>query len=228
MITEQQFKNRALALLASFFVILFIIFMPIYHGQTGLNSMDTMFNALSKGSANFLEEQRQSTLPYAEEQLDQTLTLGSPRQAAVAAALITGSGGEAEVQGNELRLRIGVQALMTSMFDDCEAMYHNNATPMETRYQLDARPAMYGWWQLLEAMQKELNKNKRFELAKVMATSQAKAVEPAYNYFGVEPRSIRSSVPVIVLALGFYVVYTVWYGFGLLYLFEGLGIKLEH
>jgi hypothetical protein len=26
----------------------------------------------------------------------------------------------------------------------------------------------------------------------------------------------------------FYVVYTVWYGFGFMYLFEGWGMKLEH
>jgi hypothetical protein len=32
----------------------------------------------------------------------------------------------------------------------------------------------------------------------------------------------------ILVALGFYVVYTLWYGFGIMYVFEGLGLKIGH
>ena len=32
----------------------------------------------------------------------------------------------------------------------------------------------------------------------------------------------------LIASLAFYVIYTMWYGFGLLFLFEGAGIKLEH
>jgi hypothetical protein len=32
----------------------------------------------------------------------------------------------------------------------------------------------------------------------------------------------------IIFALAFYVVYTLWYGFGLMWLFEGLGLKIGH
>jgi hypothetical protein len=32
----------------------------------------------------------------------------------------------------------------------------------------------------------------------------------------------------VILSLLFYVVYTLWYGVGVLYLFEGLGLKLGH
>jgi hypothetical protein len=35
-------------------------------------------------------------------------------------------------------------------------------------------------------------------------------------------------IVLLIAALSFYVVYTMWYGFGLLYLFEGMGIKLDH
>ena len=30
------------------------------------------------------------------------------------------------------------------------------------------------------------------------------------------------------LALVFYVVYTLWFGFGIMYTFEGLGMQMEH
>jgi len=38
---------------------------------------------------------------------------------------------------------------------------------------------------------------------------------------------VKQEMVMLTAALAFYVIYTVWYGFGLLFLFEGLGIKLE-
>jgi len=55
-----------------------------------------------------------------------------------------------------------------------------------------------------------------------------KAVEPAYNYYQVEAKSVKAEMFMLIAALAFYVIYTMWYGFGLLFLFEGAGIKLDH
>jgi hypothetical protein len=55
-----------------------------------------------------------------------------------------------------------------------------------------------------------------------------KAVEPAYNYYKVEVKPVKEEMPMLIASLAFYVIYTMWYGFGLLFLFEGMGIKLEH
>jgi len=32
----------------------------------------------------------------------------------------------------------------------------------------------------------------------------------------------------VTFSLVFYVVYTLWYGFGIMFMFEGSGMKLEH
>jgi len=32
----------------------------------------------------------------------------------------------------------------------------------------------------------------------------------------------------VIFSLVFYVVYTLWYGFGIMYMFEGWGLRLEH
>jgi len=55
-----------------------------------------------------------------------------------------------------------------------------------------------------------------------------KGVECSYNYYGIDPQQISDRLGIVVFSLVFYVLYTVWYGFAILYLFQGLGLKLEH
>jgi len=54
-----------------------------------------------------------------------------------------------------------------------------------------------------------------------------KGIEPAYNYFGIEPDSVSSRIGVVIFSLVFYVIYTVWYGFALMFIVEGLGLKIR-
>jgi hypothetical protein len=55
-----------------------------------------------------------------------------------------------------------------------------------------------------------------------------KAVEPSYNYYRIEPQNIGDRWVVVIFSLIFYVVYTLWYGFSIMYIFEGWGMKLGH
>ena len=57
---------------------------------------------------------------------------------------------------------------------------------------------------------------------------KTKALEPAYNFYGVQATPVKDSIFLLAFSLIFYVVYTVWFGFGVLFFFEGLGIRLSH
>lgn len=52
-----------------------------------------------------------------------------------------------------------------------------------------------------------------------------RVLEPSYNFAGIKPRKISENIGIVALLLGFYIFYTLWYGFSIMYLFEGLGIK---
>jgi hypothetical protein len=73
-----------------------------------------------------------------------------------------------------------------------------------------------------------LKKQKKFEAATVVGLIQKKAVETAYNYYGIEPQKITDRFGIVSFSLIFYVVYTLWYGFAIMYMFEGWGLRLEH
>jgi hypothetical protein len=52
-------KTRGILLLVSFFVVLVMIFMPIFPGKVnGLDYMDNLFNMISKGSSYFIPGDR--------------------------------------------------------------------------------------------------------------------------------------------------------------------------
>ena len=69
---------------------------------------------------------------------------------------------------------------------------------------------------------------KKFKEAKIIDLVKTKAVETSYNYYGIEGQKITDRIGVVTFSLIFYVIYTLWYGFGIMYLFEGVGMQLEH
>ena len=51
MIRNKKLFSKGLALLVSFLIVLVLIFMPIFNGQNALDTLDALFNSISKGSA---------------------------------------------------------------------------------------------------------------------------------------------------------------------------------
>jgi hypothetical protein len=77
-------------------------------------------------------------------------------------------------------------------------------------------------------MDKALSRQKEFKSAKIVALVSKKAVETSYNYYGIEPQKISGRMSVVIFSLIFYVIYTLWYGFAIMFMFEGWGMRLEH
>ena len=77
-------------------------------------------------------------------------------------------------------------------------------------------------------MDKDLKNQELFKEAEILETVKNKAVETSYNYYKIEPQKISDRLGIVVFSLIFYVVYTLWYGFAIMYMFDGWGLKLEH
>lgn len=81
---------------------------------------------------------------------------------------------------------------------------------------------------ILNGFDKALKKQSAFEQAKVAFNINAKVVETAYNYYKVKPEKIMDKMGIVIFSLVFYVVYTMWYGFAILFVFEGWGLKIAY
>ena len=234
MSTSAQLKTRGYLLLVSFFAVLIAIFMPLFPAPhtdkkvNGLDYLDNFFNELSKGSAYYIPAQMKAAEKYKGQEFTTTLKMKSPESAAVIAKLFATNNIEATAEGEKVNVSGDFGRMITIMLEDADAMYHNKGEELRAKYGVDERETIYSWYQALTAMEKDMTKSEKFAEAKFVKNCMTKAVEPAFNYYKVEAKPVKEEIFLLIAALVFYVIYTMWYGFGLLYLFEGMGIKLEH
>jgi hypothetical protein len=213
-------------LLATFTAVMVAIFMPLFDGDNALNYLDNLYNSISKGSAYYIPKVEHLVEDHGSESVAAVLKMETAESAATAALLFARAGASTTVDGTSLVVEGDLEAIFTTCLDDAESAYHNRREDFVDRYGLGARPVLHSWWQSLKAMEKDLNRQKLFPAAQLTHTVQAKTVECAYNYYGIEAQAIKDRWGTVLFSLIFYVLYTIWYGYGIMYVFEGLGFEL--
>jgi hypothetical protein len=228
MIKRKKEFSLGLAMLIGFFVVLVLIFTPLFNGHNGLEYLDNLFNSIAKGSAYYIPKVREDIKQMGESSVDLTLTMDSPAQAQQTAPLFMQAGALVNVTDAKLRVSGSLGKMLTACLEDADAMYHNNGKALADKYGSDERQALYNWYKAFKSAEKALQSEKKFKEAKVIIQLNQKALETAYNFYKVEAQQIMDRVWIVIFSLVFYVVYTMWYGFAILFMFEGWGMQLEH
>lgn len=228
MIANKKKFILGLAMMVTFIVVLIIFFSPVFNGKNGLEYLDDLYNSISKGSAYYIPKLREDVQSFAGSTVEMTLTLKSADQARQTSLLFEKAGALINVSDNNLKISGDLGAILQSCLEDSDSMYLNDGRKVSTRYGYDERQVMYNWWTASKEMDNDLKKQKKFKAAEMVATVEKRAVETVYNYYRIEPQRISERYGIVVLSLVFYVIYTVWYGFAFMFLFEGWGLKLEH
>lgn len=227
MVTDKLKFYTGLVMLAVFAVLLTLMFTPLFDGKNSLQYLDGLYNSLSKGSAYFIPELQEESLEYIGTSTDVVIDMESEEQAEQTAMLYEEAGAEVVILGVELEVKGDLGQILGTSLDDADAMYYNDAETVTDRYGYDARQVLYNWWVSLEETNKALEDQNTFDDAKFVRSVNEKGIEPAYNYFGIEPDSVSSRIGVVIFSLVFYVIYTIWYGFALMFIVEGLGLKIR-
>lgn len=228
MIANKKEFYGGFGLLIAFTVVLIIIFSPVFKGQNGLEYLDDLYNSISKGSAYYIEKVRQETNTFMGKSVNVTMEMADENQAQQTASLFMKGGALVNVAGARLKVEGDIGKILENCLGDADKMYINDGEAVSDKYGYNERQVLFNWWNALNAMDKDLKKQKKFEEAKVTALVVKKAVECSYNYYKIEPQKISDRVGIVLFSLVFYVVYTLWYGFAILFMFEGWGMRLEH
>jgi hypothetical protein len=215
-------------LLIGFIVILIIIFSPVFKGQNGLKYLDNLYNSISKGSAYYIPKVKAATDKFIGRTVSVTIDMADERQAQQTAVLFMRGGAQVNISGNQLKIEGDLGGILANSLGDADRMYVNDGQAISSKYGYDERQVLFNWWQALTAMDKVLKKQKRFKEAETIDLVVKKAVETSYNYYRIEPEKISDRAFIIFFSLVFYVIYTLWYGFAVMCIFEGWGLKLEH
>jgi hypothetical protein len=228
MIANKKEFYGGVLMMAAFMVVLIIMFTPVFKGLNGLQYLDNLYNTISKGSAYYIPKVQQESNNFIGHTIRVTLKMADETQAKQTALLLSYGGASVDTSGTELLVTGDLGKILANCLADAEDMYRNNGQAVSNKYGYDERHVLYNWWTACKAIDKELTKQESFKEAKMVATVGKKAVETSYNYYRVEPQKISARMGLVVFSLVFYVIYTMWYGFSILFMFEGWGLKLKH
>jgi len=228
MIANRKQFTLGFGMMAGFAVVLVTIFLPIFDGQNGLNYLDSLYNSISKASANYLEELGKKAHKFEGKSISLTLPLGDPKLAEQAAPLFARAGALAQASGPDLKVEGDLGLILANCLEDAGNMFENRGEAVSGKYGIPERQAMFNWWKSLKALEKGLNELEMFPEGSAVSSVNQKGVECVYNYYQIVPKKISEKWGTVVLSLVFYVGYTIWYGFAILFLFQGVGLRLEH
>ncbi len=229
MIVKNKTEFAKGAFLAVTFIgVLALIFSPVFgDGKNGLVYADDMFNKLSKGSSYFIPKVIKSNEKFTNTAIALTVKLEKPEQNAGAMKMLTAAGAVVKNANSQLEISGNLGAVMSKALQDADDMYKNYGKKVADRYGMDEKEAMTSWWNVLKVMDKELKKQGKIEDAKIVSDVQKKAVEPAYNYYKIEAQQVADKAAIMAVLLVFYVIYTMWWGFAIFYMFDGIGLTMK-
>ncbi|WP_031516563.1 hypothetical protein [Desulfofalx alkaliphila] len=227
MIVNKKEFTIGIALAISFFVIFAFILSPSFgDGRNGLEFSDDMFNSISKGSSYRIPELKEDVESKVGQTLSSSFEAASAEQAEKIALLYKEAGAQVTVDGTEVKIDGDLGNIIKATIADSDDMYFNNGTVVSDRYGYDEKEVMYNWWYSFEGLNGSLQKEGQFSVAAYINDVKIKAVEPAYNYYGIEAQNAADQKLPLAGMLVFYVIYTIWWGFAIFYICEGVGVLM--
>lgn len=211
----------------TFLGVLLLIFSPNFGGKNGLEFSDDSFNRLSKGSSYFIPKVAKLVDTTAGKTFSVSIKLDNPEDVEPTARLFTVAGAKVDTNNTELAIEGDMGILLQSVIKDSDAMYQNNGKAVFDRYGYDEKKVMKNWWAALGKIEKKLKKQKSVAEAKVVSEVIKKAVEPGYNFYNIDGQKVVDHAGMMSGLLVFYVFYTMWWGYSIFYLFDGLGLSMK-
>jgi hypothetical protein len=240
--TSKKSLGVGIALAISFLIVLFLIFSPIFgDGKNGLVFADDLFNKLSKGSSYFIPKVAKDNEKFMGKMFTVNIKVSKPedkpgdaeKRAERAAKLFAvNPGAKVEVIGSELKIEGDLGLVLKAALEDSDIMFKNEGDKIKAKYESamatdDVKQMFRQWYNILPKISKELAKEKKIEEANIVSAVTKKAVETAYNYYGVEAQKVSERAMLMTGLLIFYVIYTMWWGFAIFYIFDGIGLTMS-
>jgi len=236
-----------IVLAISFWVILFLVFSPIFpktaagQPQNGLQWADELFNELAKGSSYFIPKVQKSNEKFMGKMFSATIKLDKPedkpgdaeqRAKRASQLFILNPGAKVEVTGAQLKIEGDLGQVLKAALEDSDIMFHNEGDKIKAKYAAamgteDVKQIYRQWNNVLPKIDKNFKKEGKIEESQIISDVVKKAVEASYNFYGVEAKKVKDEAGLMTFLLVFYVAYTMWWGFAIFFIFEGIGLNMS-
>lgn len=216
---------KGIASLVIFAFVLIPLFTPVFGGQTGMEAADSLFNSLSKGSSYYIDEIAEDIGAYQGTELGLTLNTRDAVHTETLAKMFEGAGVAVTTGTNSVEISGDLGAIFQTAVTDADDLFWEKEQAIETRYATnDARAVLFYWHDAFNQISKAYGEKGQFKEALFVTRVSERALEPAYNFAGISAAKVSERLFITVFLFCFYVVYTVWYGFSILFIFEGFGV----
>ncbi len=223
-VRKTEFKVGVI-LTVTFFIILFVIHSGIMFGTNGkslLDYTDEMFVSVSKGSVYFIPQIIKKSKEYVGRAID--IKIKGDEKTVM---LFEKANAKVQFENMELKITGDLGEIQKSAAQDADLLFRGDDKRLYDKYGLGGKEVIKRWWASLKAMEGPLRKAKKFQEVESLSKVRIKALEPAFNYYGVEAASAGDHAFGITSIVLCYVIYTVWWGFAIYFLCEGVGLLVR-
>jgi hypothetical protein len=232
MIANKKEFGGGLVMMVGFWIVFALLLSPLYPGEgkkvNMLDYMDNMYNSISKKSSYYIPAAREKAEAYRGDIITLNIKTGESLSAQRLTTILQHAGATVQAGEQEITVSGDLGGILTAVIADEDAMFANDGQAVSAKYGANEKQVMFDWYNALKSMEKSLTKQEKFKESKILYQVRTKTVEPAYNYYGIEAQSIKDKAVLVIFSLAGYVIYTMWFGFAILFMFEGWGLKLEH
>lgn len=226
-VNKKEF-NTGMVLAVSFLVVLAVMFMPLFgDGRNAFEASDRLFNSIAKGSTYYIPQVLKENEEYKGENIDVAIKLENENMLKKAAQLFFDAGASVSSEGDQLTIKGDLGQILEVAIKNSDTVFHNHGDELVKKYGYHQKEVLYVWFKSFKAINKALTKQEKFKDAKWVEEVIKRTIEVAYNFFQIEPRTAGSAAGWLSFALLFYVVYTMWWGYAILFLFEGFGLQMK-
>jgi len=215
-----------IVLAVSFLVVLVLMFVPLFSGENALEAADRLFNSIAKGSTYYIPDVMKRTEAFRDTKFEATIKLPDADAALKAKKLLAEAGAESTGEGMELKVSGTLGGLFQTALKDSDAMFQNSGAEISGKYGFPEKEALFVWWRIFGLLEKDFKRQGRFKEAAAVSEVMKKGVEVGYNFYQIVPEKASSRWGILTFALVFYVVYTLWWGMAIFFIFEGVGLRM--
>ncbi|MEJ2656493.1 MAG: hypothetical protein P8012_04765 [Desulfobacterales bacterium] len=223
-LNKKEFRLGAI-LTVAFFVFLFAIHtiaVISINGKSLVRYTDEMFVSVSKGSVYFIPELVKTADKYIGKPLDVKLKKNEK-----AALLFQKANANVDAENDDMRIKGDLGKILTNVLKDADAVFKDEDKPLNDRYGYAGKEVVRQWWLSLKEIEGVYKKSKKFAEIKSLETIRIKDLEPAFNFYGITSSSATQQACGIKGIIVFYVIYTVWWGYAIYFLCEGVGLLMK-
>lgn len=228
MIANKKEFGLGFVLFIAFWIAFAIMLSPVFKGKNLLDYMDNLYNTISKKSSYYIPDVKKKADAFRGQQIEFVVKAKDADQAARMSKLFQASQATVTVEDRNVKVSGDTAMIFDNVLADADAMFKNDGQAIKSKYGLEEKQVLYDWWNAMKAAEAGMAKQEKFKESTTFNRVMTKAIEPAYNYYGIPATDIKEKIWMVILSLAGYVIYTMWYGFAILFMFEGWGMKLEH